>query len=228
MAKRSRPKKAAAVDPKDWPAKAVELWPLDKIIPYGKNPRAHSPEEVTALAADMLADGVTTPILVDELGVIIAGHRRRLAAVENKFVVYPVVVARGWSETRKRAARIKDNQRSIESRWDEELLRAEVNDLKLAGYDLPLLGFEEGQLFALTLDASKGLTDISSEWGGMPAFDQQDKTAFRSILVHFKDQAAVDQFAATMKQNITDKTRYLWFPNIEIERMVDKRYKAAK
>ena len=60
----------------------------------------------------------------------------------------------------------------------------------------------------------------------MPEFVQEDKTAFRSIPVHFKDQAAVDAFAALVGQTITEKTRFLWFPEIEIESYADKRYAA--
>ena len=61
----------------------------------------------------------------------------------------------------------------------------------------------------------------------MPEFDQKDKKAFRSLALHFKDQAAVDAFAGLVGQNITGKTRFLWFPSIEIERYVDKRYTSA-
>ena len=60
----------------------------------------------------------------------------------------------------------------------------------------------------------------------MPEFDQRDKTAFRSLPVHFKDQEAVDKFAALIGQKVTNKTRFVWFPAIEIETYADKRYVA--
>lgn len=66
--------------------------------------------------------------------------------------------------------------------------------------------------------------DPNGEWGGMPEFEQEDKTAFRSIYVHFKDQEAVNQFAELTGQKITEKTRFLWYPEIEIETYADKRY----
>ncbi len=133
---------------KDWPASRVEMRKLDKIIQYKTNPRIHPPEQVSALARDMREDGVTTPILVDDAGIIIAGHGRLLAAQENKFEEYPVVIARGWTDEQKRAARIKDNQRALQSGWDSELMLLELQTLKLAGYEMPLLGFPERQLLA--------------------------------------------------------------------------------
>lgn len=131
-----------------WPAEKVELWPIDKIRPYPKNPRTHPQAQIDALAADMLEDGVTMPILVDEAGVIIAGHGRRLSALKNGFTEYPVVIARGWSEERKHAVRLKDNTRPLMSGWDRELVVAEIGVLKAAGYEIRKLGFPESQLRA--------------------------------------------------------------------------------
>lgn len=105
-----------------WPASKVTLWPLEKIKPYPSNPRTHPPAQIALLAASMKTEGVTMPILVDEDGVIIAGHGRLLASQQNQFAHYPVVVAHGWSEQQKRAARIKDNSVSLLSGWDQKLL----------------------------------------------------------------------------------------------------------
>ena len=141
------PTAAISASSPDWPAAhPPEMWALDRIKPYPKNPRVHSEEQVAALAADMLADGVTMPILVDEAGEVIAGHGRLLASQANGFESYPVVVARGWSDEQKRSARIRDNQRSLQSSWSPDLIHAELADLKLGGYDLQLLGFPENQL----------------------------------------------------------------------------------
>lgn len=61
-------------------------------------------------------------------------------------------------------------------------------------------------------------------WQGMPEFEQKDKTAFQSIHIHFHDQEAIDTFAELIGQKITDRTRSLWYPAIEIERYSDKSY----
>lgn len=137
----------AKQDPtKNWPAAKVEMWPLERIIPYDKNPRLHSPEQIDLIAKSMMDDGVTAPILVDEEGIVIYGHGRRMGAEKNAFKHYPVVVARGWSEEKKRAYRIKDNSYALLSTWSPELLRVELNELSLAGYEMPLLGFDQVQL----------------------------------------------------------------------------------
>ncbi len=66
------------------------------------------------------------------------------------------------------------------------------------------------------------------EWIGMPEFDQQDKRAFRSIVLHFHDQAGVDKFSKITEQKITEKTKYLWYPEIIIEKAFDKKYENKK
>lgn len=129
-----------------WPASKTELWPLERIIPYPGNPRQHSPEQVDLIAKSMIEDGVTAPILVDENGVIIYGHGRRMGAEKNAFAKYPVVVARGWSEQKKRAYRIKDNSYALLSTWSQDLLRVELGELSNAGYEMQLLGFDDVQL----------------------------------------------------------------------------------
>src|SRR5512143_1758468 len=143
----------APFDVPQWPATQVQMWPLENIKPYPKNPRTHTPEQIAALAAAMREDGVTMPILVDEAGEVIAGHGRLLAAQQNNYEEYPVAIARGWTATQKRAARVRDNQLALMSEWNDELLRMEVSDLKMDGYDIPMLGFDSRMLDnILTLD----------------------------------------------------------------------------
>ncbi len=80
------------------------------------------------------------------------------------------------------------------------------------------------------LDGPAEGSDPAAEWTGMPEFNQPDKTAFRSIVMHFHDQAGVDAFARAIgKQGeVTEKTRYIWFPEIVIERLADKAYVTAE
>lgn len=133
-----------------WPATKVALWPVGKILPYEANPRTHPQAQIDLLAGSMREDGVTTPILVDERGVIIAGHGRLMAAMQNAYKRYPVAVARGWSEARKRAVRLKDNQYGLMSGWDRELIRGEIAFLAEAGEDVELLGFGRAELVQFT------------------------------------------------------------------------------
>ena len=129
-----------------WPAEKVQLWPVKKIIPYQKNPRTHSDEQVKLIAGSMKRYGVTAPVLVDEKGVLIYGHGRLLAAKQLGLEKLPVSVARGWTEEKKRAYRVSDNQLALLSSWDVPLLAEELHDLSLAGYEMESLGFRETEL----------------------------------------------------------------------------------
>jgi ParB-like chromosome segregation protein Spo0J len=100
---------AAPSPARPWPADRVEHWPIERLIPYASNPRLHSEADLDKIGASILRWGWTNPALVDENGVLIAGHGRVGAAVKvqraGKLQVtsIPVIVARGWSEEEKQA-----------------------------------------------------------------------------------------------------------------------------
>lgn len=144
QARKPRPSKAPDVAP--WPADHVERRPLDELIPYARNARTHSDAQVAELAAAIRQWGWTMPVLVDEHGVLIAGHGRVLAARRLELVEVPVMVARGWSEAQIRAYRLADNKLALNAGWDEELLAIEITDLRLAEFDLNLTGFSSGEM----------------------------------------------------------------------------------
>jgi DNA modification methylase len=121
-----------------WPADTVERWALSRIKEYPENARIHSDEQVRQIADSMVAFGVTNPVLVDEHGVLIYGHGRRRAAELIGFDELPVCVARGWTDDEKRAYRLADNFAPLNADWDRGLLRTELTQLKIAGFDLRL------------------------------------------------------------------------------------------
>jgi hypothetical protein len=130
-----------------WPADKVERWAIDRLIPYAKNARTHTDAQVAAIAASIKEWGWTSPALVGEDGGLIAGHARVLAARQLGIGEIPVMVAAGWSEAQKRAYVLADNQLAITgSGWDPELLRLELGELNLAGFDLSLTGFGDLEL----------------------------------------------------------------------------------
>lgn len=212
----------------EWPASSVEMWTLDRIIPYEKNPRTHPQSQIDLLAKLMQRYGVDQPIVTDENGIILKGHGRKLAAVIAGFKTFPVVVHKGLSDEDKQALRIADNQTSLLSRWDDDLLRNEIEELFGEKYDLQLLGFNDGELNSFFLEREKGATDPTLEWQGMPEFVQLDKTAFRSVIVHFKNQKAVNKFQKVLGIVLPEKQKYIWYPKIEIEKYVDKEYADVK
>jgi ParB-like chromosome segregation protein Spo0J len=141
----------------NWPADQVVLRPVAELIPYARNARTHSDAQIGQIAASIHEWGWTMPILVDEAGMIIAGHGRMLAAERLGIDRVPVIVARGWSDAQKRAYTIADNKLSLNAGWNEELLRIEVADLESMGFALPLMGFSATELAALS--GKQGLTD---------------------------------------------------------------------
>jgi len=202
----------------------VEQRKVTDLVPYVNNARTHSDEQVAQIAASIKEFGWTNPILVDGDNGIIAGHGRLLAARKLGADTVPVIELAHLSDTQRRAYILADNKLALNAGWDEELLRLEVGNLQDLGFDLELAGFSDSDLSTLFLELEHGETDALAEWQGMPEFKQEDKTAFRSIHVHFACQEHVDQFAALIEQGITDKTRMVWFPFIEIETYADKSY----
>ncbi|MDO8632157.1 MAG: ParB/Srx family N-terminal domain-containing protein [Phycisphaerales bacterium] len=137
-------KKSKAAEAPKWPG--AKVWPLGKIKEYSRNPRTHSPAQISLLAQMFLRWGPDQPIVVDESGVILKGHGRKLAAAEAGMTGFPVVQRVGLPEKEKKAIRIADNQVALLSGWDSALVQSELAELKLDDYPLDLLGFGEQQL----------------------------------------------------------------------------------
>jgi ParB-like chromosome segregation protein Spo0J len=131
------------------PADKVERWSIDKLTPYARNSRTHSDEQISQLAASIKEWGWTTPVLVDEDGSIIAGHGRTLAAQRLKMTEVPVMVAKGWSDAKKRAYVIADNKLAMNAGWDNEMLALEFSELQGMDFDLDLTGFTADEIAAL-------------------------------------------------------------------------------
>lgn len=125
----------------NWPTSARKLWEVSKLMPYAQNARTHSDAQVDEIVNSIRTFGWTVPVLVDELGLIIAGHGRVMAAAKMKITHVPVVVARGWSADMKRAYTIADNKIALNAGWDLTILRAEMVHLEGVGIEPSLLGF---------------------------------------------------------------------------------------
>jgi hypothetical protein len=126
---KSPPKKAS------WPADKVERRKVKDLVPYAKNARTHSEEQIEQIAHAIEQWGWTVPCLVDEKGGLIAGHGRVLAAKQLGLNEVPVVVARGWSAAQKRAYVIADNKLTENGGWDDDLLKVEIGELQGEGFD---------------------------------------------------------------------------------------------
>ena len=135
-------------------AKRIELWPVNRLVPYARNARTHSEEQITQIAASILEFGFTQPILVDTKDGILAGHGRLRAAQKLSLAEVPVIVLDHLTEAQKRAYIIADNRLALDAGWDEEMLAAELVALERDGFNLEVMGFTESELEDLLKDGS--------------------------------------------------------------------------
>jgi hypothetical protein len=126
----------------------VEYRPVGGLIPYDRNARTRSDEQVAQIAASIRAFGWTNPILVDGENGVIAGHGRLLAAKKLGIRKVPVIELAHVSGEEKRAYIIADNQLALNAGWDTEMLAFELGELAAVGFDLSLTGFDDGELTA--------------------------------------------------------------------------------
>jgi len=144
----------------------VEVASIEDLVPFDRNARTHSAEQVEQIAGSIRQFGWTQPILaeVNGSGIIVAGHGRRLAAMllyeqgetiklpNGKTLpkgMVPVIDCSGWSEQQRRAYTLADNQIALNAGWDEALLKLELTDLRLDGVELGDLGFSAAGLLDL-------------------------------------------------------------------------------
>jgi DNA modification methylase len=145
-------------------ADRIEIWPTDKLVPYDKNPRTHSAEQVSQIAASIAEFGFLNPILVDTTAGIIAGHGRLQAAKQLGLAQVPVVVLDHLTEVQKRAYVITDNKLALNAGWDDKLLREEMEALAAEDFNLPIIGFSDEELASLLAEpnVAEGNTDEDS------------------------------------------------------------------
>jgi len=206
-----------------WPADKPERRQLSSLKPFKKNARTHAKEQIRRIAGSIEEWGFTIPILIDEEGGIIAGHARALAAEQLNLTEVPVIVASGWTEAQKRAYVLADNQLHItNSGWDGGLLKDELIALEGLDFDLSKIGFSVPELAQWM--SAEAVSDPTEEWSGMPAFEQGNQQSYRSVVVHFPDQASVDKFRQLVGQDFSDKAKYIWFPQLERQDVADYRY----
>jgi len=178
----------------NWPALNIELVPVTKLIPYIRNPRQHSEQQVAQLAASMKEFGWVNPVLRDEDQTILAGHGRILAAQKLGWPEAPVMTAVGWSEAKKRAYVIADNKLALNATWDINLLNAEIEALSDEDFDLNLIGFSDQDLERLADDLmSERFSDAQQESGDDGRGDSVPRSTSNPDQVALTIPMSVDQ-----------------------------------
>jgi len=123
----------------------------DSLVPYARNPRTHSEEQISQIAASIREFGFMNPILIDAGQGIIAGHGRLAAAKELGLEKLPCIDLSHLTDEQKRAYIIADNKLALNGGWNEDLLRLELTELKELGANLELTGFDAMELADIML-----------------------------------------------------------------------------
>ncbi|WLR90982.1 ParB/Srx family N-terminal domain-containing protein [Shinella zoogloeoides] len=140
----------------------IELWDIDKLVPYALNAKNHPEHEIEKLANAILTYGWTQPIVVWTNGDIIAGHGRRLAAIKLGRKKVPVIVRSDLTKDQADALRLADN-RVTGSSYDMAMIQDELRRLSETDIDLLTLGFDEKELDFSTADLGEIDTDFFTD-----------------------------------------------------------------
>ena len=129
----------------------VEQWPIEKLIPYARNPRKND-EQVDRMVSAIKEFGFRIPIVARSDGSVVDGHLRLKAAKKMGMSEVPVALADELTPSQVKAFRLLANQSANWAEWDTELLKLELEELKADGYDMELTGFDEGELLSVEKD----------------------------------------------------------------------------
>lgn len=140
----------------------IEWRGADELIPYARNARTHSDDQVAQISASIKEFGWTNPVLTDGDNGIIAGHGRLLAARKLGMDSVPTIELAHLSDAQKRAYVIADNKLALNAGWDNELLAIELGELDELGFDLSLTGFDDLELEAFVPSELPGEGDEPS------------------------------------------------------------------
>lgn len=198
---------------------------IKDIQPYDNNPRKND-QTVDLLKRSISEFGFKVPVILDSKGVLIAGHTRVLAAKELGIKEVPAVIAEDLTEEQVRAFRILDNKVQEYSTWDYDKLATEMDAILESEYDILMTGFREDEIAFITDYDKEILNDGYKEWANSGSIDYEsnDLTSIQSIKVHFETEKDRDKFAELVKQNITPKTKSIWFPEQEDDKVSDLEY----
>ena len=179
---------------------------INKLVANEKNPRIIKDSKFKKLVEsikefpEMLK---LRPIVVDEDMVILGGNMRYKASIEAGLKEVPVKIAKGLTQEQKNQFIIKDNVGFGD--WDWAMIANEWNTIKITEWGLDVWENQDDR-------------------NDMPEFDNKDLTPKRQLIISFRNEDDIKTFANLIKQNITDKTKSLWYPEAVKEKQFDKLY----
>jgi len=178
----------------------------ESLLANSSNWRGHPKNQQDALLGVLHEVGVVQNILVNrQSGMVVDGHLRVALALREGQKSIPITY--------------------VDLSPDEEALihalaaLAFVDKVKLGELLADVQTGEAAlQQMLAELAVKTGVTppnDPLEEWQGMPEFEHEDLTAYKSLIVHFKAQEDVDAFSELVEQRLTEKTKAIWYPEQE-------------
>jgi hypothetical protein len=176
--------------------KKLESVPIEALIPYARNARKHSDEQVAQLAASIREFGFNAPVLVDSENGIIAGHGRVLAARKLALTEVPCIRLGHLNENQRRAYILADNKLALNAEWDEEMLGLELSDLRTEDFDLNLTGFNGDAIERFLNPPQPEEAAVSGSGKTMAdSFENYDESIVRQIILIY----TVSQYEAVIE-----------------------------
>jgi ParB-like chromosome segregation protein Spo0J len=176
----------------------VEMWAVERLIPYEKNAKIHTQAQIEALAQVIKTQGWDVPIVVDKDGVVIKGHGRRLTAIHMGLKEVPVICRSDLTPAQVKAARLSDNRVAL-TEFDTALIKEELSALNIEGFDMTTIGFNAKELDMMIRDldtvnvsvfeGSEPAPDASADSDDKPSDkpqETQDKTVELAAVLGFK------------------------------------------
>jgi len=181
----------------------IKTMPLSKLKGWNRNPRSISDEALNGLEASIKAFGLVEPVIWNErTGRVVGGHQRLKVLKRNNVKETDVVVV-DMDESQEMACNVALNNPAIAGIFNEDitdiLKEIEKNDEKL---------YQELKFDNLVLEK----IDPQEEWQGMPDFKQEDLQSFKSVIVHFENIQALNEFSSLIGQKLTVNTKFIWYP----------------
>jgi hypothetical protein len=181
--------------------------PIDDLVPYARNSRTHSEEQIEQIAASITEFGFTNPVLIDSEGGIIAGHGRVMAARKLGLLEVPCLELAHLTDAQKRAYVIADNKLALNAGWDEQALKIELEDLKSLGFEVELTGFSLKEIAELGMEDAEREMDPNKYTAKIatPIYEMKgEKPAVDDLF----DNSKTGQLAAKiMKTDLPDDVR---------------------
>jgi hypothetical protein len=174
---------------------------ITDLLPYIKNARTHSDEQIAQISSSIKEFGFTNPILITGDGSIIAGHGRVMAAKKLKLTEIPCIELNHLTEMQRQAYILADNKLALNAGWDDNLLALELKDLEYQGYDLSLIGFSDKELGSLLdIAAADG---IYSNKITVPTYEPRNK---KPPIVDLYDQEKAMSLISDIKDSKLQQT----------------------